>query len=187
MFEKIDWKNEYSDEEKTIYLRPMTEDDAETYVNWRNSESVNKYFIYRGKFTVEGQKRWIKDNLETGKAASMMICLMGEDDLSEPGKPIGNVYLLNIDKENSKAEYGIMLGDEAARGKGIGTKAAKLMLKFAFEELGLHRVYLRALEENDRAIKSYENAGFVKEGILKDDVCIDGWYRNIVWMAAVKK
>ena len=117
----------------------------------------------------------------------MMICLMGEDDLSEPGKPIGNVYLLNIDKENSKAEYGIMLGDEAARGKGIGTKAAKLMLKFAFEELGLHRVYLRALEENDRAIKSYENAGFVKEGILKDDVCIDGWYRNIVWMAAVKK
>ena len=49
----------------------------------------------------------------------------------------------------------------------------------------LHRVYLRALSENLQAIRSYEKAGFVREGLLRDDVCIDGVYRDIVWMAAV--
>ncbi|MCR4618683.1 MAG: GNAT family N-acetyltransferase [Lachnospiraceae bacterium] len=197
---EIDWKNEYSDEEGIIYLRPMTYDDAETYVNWRNSESVNKYFIYRGKFTVEGQKNWIRDNLETGKAASMMVCLTGKrfEDAAEGAdenegaelqstadRAIGNVYLLNIDNINKKAEYGVMIGDESIRGKGLGTKIAKLMLKYAFDGLGLHRVYLRALEGNDRAVKSYMNAGFKKEGFLVDDVCIDGEFKSVTWMAAV--
>ncbi len=174
-----DWKNKYSDEDGQIYIRPMTYDDAETFVRWRNSDAVKKYFIYREKFTREGQIAWMKNNVDTGRAAQMIVALVSDD------RPIGCVYFLNIDRTHNKAEYGVLIGETDARGKGYGTKIAKLMLKFGFEDLGLHRIYLRALEGNDRAIRSYENAGFKKEGLLADDVLIDGEYVNVVWMAAI--
>ena len=59
------------------------------------------------------------------------------------------------------------------------------MLRYCFREAGLHRVYLRALADNAQAISSYEKAGFVREGYLRDDVRIEGEYRDIVGMAAL--
>jgi diamine N-acetyltransferase len=178
---EIDYKKEYLDESGRLYIRPMTEEDVPDFVRWRNSDIVRNFYIYRADFTVEGQKTWMKNNVDTGKAVMMIMCL-AENDHS-----IGCVYVQNIDKTHSKAEYGIMIGEAEAQGKGYGTSAAKLMLKYCFEELKLHRIYLRALEGNERATRSYEKAGFVKEGFLKDDVIIDGEYRSVVWMAAVSE
>ena len=174
-----DWKKEYCDEHGVIYIRPMTYDDAETFVNWRNSDAIKKFFIYREKFTTEGQIEWMKNNIDTGKAQSMIVCLTEND------RPIGCVYFLNIDKVHKKAEYGVLIGEADARGKGYGTKIAKIMLRYGFHALGLHRIYLRALEGNDRAVRTYENAGFRREGFLRGDVCIDGEFRNVIWMAAL--
>lgn len=180
MIKKINWKNEYIDDDKMIYIRPMTYDDIDDIVRWRNSDGVRKFFIYRGDFTHENQIDWMKNHVETGEVAQMIICLYESD------KPIGCVYIRDINQTHKKGEYGIFIGEDDARGKGIGTKAAKLMLRFGFEELGLHRIYLRALEGNDRATKSYENAGFVKEGFLRDDVFVDGEFLSVTWMAAVR-
>ena len=101
------------------------------------------------------------------------------------GRAVGSVYIRDIDREHNKAEYGIFIGEAEARGRGIGTGAAKLMLRYCFQEEKLHRVYLRALAGNDRAVRSYEKAGFVKEACLKDDVFLNGKYCDIIWMAAI--
>lgn len=98
---------------------------------------------------------------------------------------LGSVYIRDIDRTHHKAEYGIFIGEPDARGRGIGTAAAKLMLRYCFEEEKLHRVYLRAFADNLQAVRSYEKAGFVREGLLREDVCIDGEYRDIIWMAAL--
>ena len=111
----------------------------------------------------------------------MIIC----DDVT--GKPLGSVYIRDIDRGHNKAEYGIFIGEDDARGRGVGTAAAKLMLRYCFTEEGLHRIYLRVFATNLQAIRSYEKAGFVREGILRDDVRIDGEYRDIQWMAAVSE
>lgn len=170
---------EYRDETTGIYLRLMTGEDTDRIVAWRNSDAVRNNFIYRELFTREGHERWIRTKVETGQVVQMIICDIASD------KPLGSVYIRDIDREHNKAEYGIFIGEDAARGRGVGTAAAKLMLKYCFEEEKLHRVYLRALAGNTAAIHSYENAGFFKEGYLKDDVCIDGEYCDIVWMAAI--
>ena len=174
-------KNKYKDEAAGIYLRLMTPEDTDKIVAWRNSDAVRKNFIYQELFTREGHENWIKTKVNTGQVVQTIICDLATD------KPLGSVYIRDIDRQHNKAEYGIFIGEPSARGRGIGTAAAKLMLRYCFEEEGLHRIYLRALSGNEQAIRSYEKAGFVKEACLKDDVRIDGKYCDIIWMAVINQ
>lgn len=173
--------NQYIDENAGIYLRLMMREDTELIVAWRNSEAVRRNFIYQELFTREGHESWIRNMVDTGRVVQMIICDTDTD------RPLGSVYIRDIDRHHNKAEYGIFIGEPDARGRGVGTAAARLMLRYCFEEQRLHRVYLRVLAENLQAIRSYEKAGFAREGCLKGDVCIGGEYRDIVWMAAVAK
>ncbi len=169
----------YRDERVGIYLRLMTPEDTDLIVGWRNSDAVRKNFIYQELFTREGHENWIHTQVETGRVVQTIICDLNGD------RPLGSVYIRDIDRQHGKAEYGIFIGEPDARGRGVGTAAASLMLRYCFEEEKLHRVYLRVLAGNEQAIRSYEKAGFVREGYLQDDVCIDGVFRDIVWMAAI--
>ena len=171
---------EYRDETAGIYLRMMTGDDTDLIVAWRNSDAVRKNFIYQELFTRESHENWIRTKVETGQVVQMIICD------SATHQPLGSVYIRDIDRQHGKAEYGIFIGEASARGRGVGSATAKLMLRYCFEEEKLHRVYLRVLSGNQAAIRSYEKAGFVKEGCLKDDVCLNGEYRDVIWMAIVK-
>lgn len=170
---------EYRDMAAGIYLRLMDEGDTDRIVAWRNSDPVRRNFIYQEPFTRKGHEDWIRTMVETGKVVQMIICDCATD------MPLGSVYIRDIDRRHNKAEYGIFIGEASARGRGIGTAAAKLMLRYCHEEEGLHRIYLRVFPDNLQAIRSYEKAGFAREGLLKDDVCIDGKYRDIVWMGHV--
>lgn len=174
-------RNQYIDESAGIYLRLMTGEDTDNIVAWRNREDVRRNFIYQELFTREGHENWIKTKVNTGQVVQMIICDLTTD------APLGSVYIRDIDRQHNKAEYGIFIGEPSARGRGIGTAAAKLMLRYCFEEEELHRIYLRALSGNEQAIRSYEKAGFVKEACLKDDVRIDGKYCDIIWMAVINQ
>ena len=159
-----------------IYLRPMTEEDTDLIVTWRNKDFVRRNFIYRNTFTKEGHLQWMETMVKTGKVVQFIICT-GED------KPVGSVYLRDIDRIHHKAEYGIFIGEEDALGKGYGTQAAKLMIAYAFSQLKLHKLMLRVLAGNERAKRSYEKAGFVQEAYLKDEVCLEEGYRDEILMA----
>lgn len=102
-------------------------------------------------------------------------------------KAIGSVYYRNIDKKNKSAEYGIFIGEDNSRGKGYGSETAHLFIKFGFEKLKLHRIYLRLLSENYIAMKLYKNVGFVVEGIAKDMIKIDENYIDIIFMAIINR
>lgn len=171
--------NKYGDE--YIYLRPMTESDTEDIVRWRNSDAVRTHFIYQELFTKQSHESWLHHVVETGKAAQMIIC----DATTDQG--LGSVYIRDIDHQHHKGEYGIFIGEETARGRGIGTRTAKLMIRYGFEELNLHKIFLRVFADNLQAIGSYEKAGFIKEAYLRDEVCIDGQYRDMILMAIFNK
>jgi RimJ/RimL family protein N-acetyltransferase len=171
---------EYIDRAAGIYLRLMEEADTDLIIAWRNREDVRRNFIYREPFTRQGHENWVNTMIRPGRAVQMIIVDSADD------APLGSVYIRDIDRGHLKAEYGIFIGVPQARGRGIGTAAARLMLRYCFEEEGLHRIYLRALAGNRQAIRSYEKAGFVREGCLREDVCIDGEFYDIVWMAAIR-
>ncbi len=170
-------QKKYSDGK--IYLRPMTYEDTDLIVKWRNQDEVRKNFIYQELFTRDSHENWIRTMVEPGKVVQMVICEEGTDT------PFGSVYIRDIDHVHHKGEYGIFIGENDARGRGVGTAAAKLMLRYGFEELSLHKIFLRVFADNLRAIRSYEKAGFVQEAYLKDEVCIDGKYRDMLLMAVI--
>ena len=65
---------EYKDEQAGIYLRPMTWEDTDNIVAWRNSDAVRKNFIYQELFTRESHENWIRTMVETGKVVQTIIC-----------------------------------------------------------------------------------------------------------------
>lgn len=136
-----------------VHIRPITPDDTKQIVAWRNRDHVRKNFIYQELFTEEGHTAWLKEQVEPGHVAQFIICAEG---LGE----IGSVYLRDIDRKKGTAEYGIFIGEEKAMSRGYGTQAARLALGYGFETLRLERIFLRFLEDNPAARRSYEKAGF---------------------------
>lgn len=164
-------------EGKKIFLRPIDDGDMERIVAWRNQERVRKNFIYQKPFTKEGHEEWMRTQVQTGRVAQFIIC---EKDT---GRPVGSVYFRDIDRENKKAEYGIFIGEADAAGRGIGTETARLAVSYARDVLKLHKLMLRVFADNAGAVKSYENAGFIREAHLKDEFLQDGHYRDMLLMA----
>ncbi len=169
-------------ENESIYLRKMEYADTDDVIRWRNSDAVREHFIYQKLFTKETHENWIRTMIETGKADQLIICLKKADGTEQP---VGSVYIRDIDLVHNKAEYGIFIGEESARGCGVGSMAAALMIEYCFKYRKLHRLFLRVFADNPQAIRSYEKAGFVKEAFLKDDVRINGQYRDIVLMGII--
>lgn len=99
---------------------------------------------------------------------------------------IGLTTFSSLDPDNGSVSFHITLGERDAWGQGYGTEAASLMLRHAFERLGLHRVGLSVFSFNERAIRSYEKAGFRMEGRLRDAIARDGRYWDEIQMGALR-
>ena len=116
-----------------VTLRPITDADTDLIVKWRNTPSVVQNFIFRQTFTPEMHRSWLATKVATGQVVQYII-LDNAD-----GKPVGSVYYRDIDNHNRSAEYGIFIGEESARGKGLGTETARLFTQFGVDTLHLHR------------------------------------------------
>lgn len=77
--------------------------------------------------------------------------------------PVGWAELFNIDHENGKGEIGIVIPEQ--RGRGLGVRAMRQLLRFAFSGLGLHRITARILASNTQALRGMRVLGFTSEGV----------------------
>jgi len=164
---------------KKVYLRPITDDDTELIIEWRNSDAVRPYFIYQKPFTKEGHEKWMETMIRSGNGYQFIVCCKESDT------PIGCTYLRDYDRENNKIEYGVFLGSEDVKGQGIGTEILGLTLQFAFDTLGVHKMFARAFADNAASVNSFLKGGFEKEAYLKDEVFVNGEYRDIILLAKI--
>lgn len=170
-----------------VKIRPITMEDTELIVKWRNKESVRKHFIFRDDFTIEMHKNWMKTKVETGEVVQFIIESHDDSNGNGNGVPIGSVYFRDVDMKNRSAEFGIFIGEDCIRGKGLGTEATRLFVEYGFQTLGLHRIMLRVLKENERALKSYLNVGFEVEGCAREMVYLDEKYHDVIFMSVFEK
>jgi RimJ/RimL family protein N-acetyltransferase len=101
------------------------------------------------------------------------------------GTAVGSASLFGFDSFARHAEAGIALVPEA-RGRGVGTAAILHLVEFGFGRLNLHRIHLQAIASNSSALRSYEKAGFVVEGRLRDHGWVRGAYEDIVVMGILR-
>ncbi|HBW13303.1 MAG TPA: UDP-4-amino-4,6-dideoxy-N-acetyl-beta-L-altrosamine N-acetyltransferase [Proteiniclasticum sp.] len=166
--------------EKNIRLRPISLNDTNNIVKWRNTDSVKQNLFTRDDITHEDHIKWFNNYVMKGLCSQFII------EIIEPSMDIGTVFIKNIDKKNDKGEFGIFIGEEEARGKGFGKTATKLILDHAFTELNLNRVYLSVFVDNLSGIKSYANAGFEQEGVLRQDYKYGNKYYDVLLMSILR-
>jgi UDP-4-amino-4,6-dideoxy-N-acetyl-beta-L-altrosamine N-acetyltransferase len=166
-------------EGNNIYLRPITVEDTDMVLSWRNKKEVVENYIYRKPITREEHLNWLATKVDKGLVHQFIVCLKGDN------RPVGSVYLQHFEEENRKAESGIFMGEESIKGKGIGTEAVVLLKNYAFETLGLHKVMARVLAYNAASLRLHEKAGYTKEAYLKDELFIEGKFEDLVLFGAI--
>lgn len=131
----------------------------------------------------EGSQKWLEEmgDLENPD----MILFMIQDNQSE--ELIGFVDLSGMNWLAQDTMIGIGLGDPGYWGRGYGTEAMQLLLRYGFTVLGLHRMSLNVFEYNPRAIRSYEKAGFQVEGRLREALHRDGRRWDMLYMGILRE
>ena len=161
-------------------LRPLRADDARISEKWRNDPEVRDPSLgFRFPVTAAMEDRWIAGVLLPDDNTRVVFAVEdATDDVL-----VGFVYLQDIDWIARHAAFGVLLGDRSRHGRGIGTDALRIMLRFGFEMLNLQKIYLSVAAYNTRALKLYEREGFRHDGTLRRHVFLDGAYHDLVQMS----
>jgi RimJ/RimL family protein N-acetyltransferase len=163
-----------------VLLRPFQEGDAEEAGRVWTPELTYMYGGTRHS-PVPASVEWRRRGME-------QIMASGEHHfaIEADGCYIGWVGLRVNDDEQS-GSYRIGIENPEYWGRGYGTEVARLVLRYAFETLGLHRVHLKVAAYNVRARRCYEKAGFRLEGVLRESFQVDGEWQDDVLMAILRE
>ncbi|MBO3090247.1 GNAT family N-acetyltransferase [Cellulomonas dongxiuzhuiae] len=144
-----------------IVLRPIRPDDADAMWDMLADPEGNRLTGTTRVFTQDEVRAWCASREEAQGRYDFAVTTSADDEYH------GEIVLNDVDEDVQCA--GLRLAMRPAyRGRGYGTEAIELVLGFAFDGLGLHRVELEALSINTRAISLYENIGFRREGRRRD-------------------
>ncbi len=140
-----------------ITLEPLRDEDSDTLFAWINDrELVEQSATFRPVSRAE-HDAWFRRVTDPARD-DVLIYAIRED-----GRLVGTCQLL---VDGDEAELRIRIGAADARGRGLGTEAVRALLRVAFEERGLRRVWLQVFAHNARAIRVYEKTGFRRCGEL---------------------
>jgi RimJ/RimL family protein N-acetyltransferase len=106
--------------------------------------------------------------------------------LKNDDEPRGVISLMNISEANASAELSVIVGHPDDRHQGYGTEAIDLLLRYAFETLGLNRIGLSAFDFNEEAISAYEKLGFVVEGRFRHAIKRRSGFHDAILMSFLK-
>ena len=164
-----------------VKLTSLRADDLPAMFGWINDREL---VLRNGSYRPVGEARhrdWFESVQRREDTVIFGIRLREDDRL------IGSCQLHGISPIHRAAELQIRIGDPALHGKGYGTDAVRLLLDFAFRDLNLRRVYLHVFGDNAAAVRTYEKAGFVREGLLRGAAYVDGKYLDVLVMAILRE
>jgi RimJ/RimL family protein N-acetyltransferase len=167
---------------KGVLLKPLTVADLDNVMTWVNDHETLSYFANRQKDITRDEERKYIEHLVASKtdlAYSIFFrdegdeTYLGQCSLNQIYWPAGNGRLFVVIRKE-------------AQGWGYGTEAIKELLKKAWDELNLHKVFLIVRKDNRHAQAKYLKLGFDFEGILRDEYCVNGKYYDMVRMGIVR-
>lgn len=168
---------------QTLRFRAAEREDIPMWVGWLNDPEVRQGIAQILPFSIPIETEWFEKMIKEPREQQVMVIEIQENDR---WISIGNCGFMNFDWRNRSAEFGIMIGAKAYWNQGHGSETVRLLVKFGFETLNLHRIWLRVFANNPRAIRAYEKAGFVHEGYLRQAEFIQGEYVDVLMMSVLR-
>jgi RimJ/RimL family protein N-acetyltransferase len=164
-----------------VVLRELQTSDATSLFALLTTQQVAR-FISPPPSTVEGFERFIAWTLRqrtAGTYACFALTLKGFNTA------IGIFQVREMETGFGTAEWGFAIGSPFW-GTGVFEEGARLVLEFAFETLGVHRLEARAAVKNGRGTGALRKLGAVPEGVLRKSFLRDGEYLDQVLYAIVE-
>lgn len=138
-----------------VILREKNIEDAEDDYRWRTDEELAKLDATRPiNMSFSNFRSYVEEEIRSPSPRSKRLAI---DTIY--GKHIGNFMYYDIDLRRGESELGIMIGDRSYWSKGYGSDAIRAVRNHLFSQTTLKRLYLHTLEWNERARKSFTNAG----------------------------
>lgn len=163
-----------------VVLSAITMADAPALFKWINDRELVLFNSAYRPVHEASHREWVAGLTKRRDLVAFGI------RMKRSGKLIGVCQLTGINAVSRSADLQIRIGEAASRGKGLGLEAVRQLVAFGFDDLNLHRIALQVFATNTRAINTYTQAGFRREGVLRDAAFVDGRFVDVCVMARLE-
>lgn len=159
-----------------VVLRPVTAEDTAGLLDMLADPESRRLTGTHAEFDEETARRWYATRVEQDDRLDLAIVERAS------GEYAGEVVLNDLDRDNRSIGFRIGMRRDFTD-RGLGSEAIRLVIDYALDVLGLHRIALEVYAFNPRARHVYERAGFVAEGTKRDALLWDGEWVDALEMA----
>jgi RimJ/RimL family protein N-acetyltransferase len=163
-----------------IYLRPLEKGDLPARRTWCNDAEIRALTSEVFPLSEAGAESDYESLLRDEMRAWFAITLRENDHL------IGEAGLQHIFAPWRSAGLSITIGNKFYWGKGYGREVLLLLMNYAFGELSLHRLSVEVVETNERALRFFEKAGFIREGARRDGYFHNHRFSNFILLSILE-
>ena len=157
-------------------------DVNQAYVNWLNDPEFNQYLETRYEVqTMDSVHKYVGKMIALDDELFLAICFQDND------KHIGNIKLGPINLIHKYAEISLFIGDKNEWGKGLATEAIYTLTNYVFDILKLHKLTAGCYANNIGSVKAFKKAGFIEEGIWKNQYLCNGEYVDRICLAMINR
>ena len=163
-----------------ITLRPLINSDYEKFYKWHSDANIRfQTAMHPYPVTEQNEREWFNKAISNISNKRLIFTVV----FKEKDEVIGYFQLTEVNFINKNAMLGIVIGEEEYRGQGLGKEIMELGINYGFKSLGLLKISLDVINENNSAINLYKKMGFVEEGVFKNQFFFDGKLNNVLRMA----
>jgi len=163
-----------------VFLRPFGKKDLPHIQRWSADAELRKLIGEVAPMSEAEAEKFYKE-LRADKDRIWFVIVLKRND-----RVIGEAGLLRMFRPWRNTDMTIIIGDKDAWGKGYGTEAGHLLLDYAFNRLGFHRISIGVVGFNKRALRFWESLGFKKEGVERDEYFYDNKYSDGIMMSILE-
>lgn len=159
-------------------LRAIEEDDLPQLLAWRNDPEMRRYFREYRELNMTQQKSWFEKSVLNNPAIRMFAIIdLANDEL------MGAAGLCYIDPINRNADFSIYIGaDDLYIDEEYAPDAGRVLLKYGFEELNLHKVWAEIYSIDDAKQRLFYELGFSREGVHRETHWTEGkWVDSLFY------
>lgn len=151
-----------------IRLVPPAPESIPTFLRWFSDVRVTQYLMVRNPMSVPQEAEWLENVARDPAHVYWSVRINGNDKL------IGSCGLTSLNWQHRRAMFGLVIGETDEWGHGYGTEMARLVLAYAFRELGLEKVSTCVILPNEASRRLHLTAGYRECGVFKRHL----WFRG---------